>query len=57
MWRVPVLLAALWKRIPVVMMEPNAVPGFTHRQLARYASRALVSFAETARWFPGDARK
>lgn len=48
----PVLLAALWKRIPVVMMEPNAVPGFTHRHLARYASRALVSFPDTARWFP-----
>jgi UDP-N-acetylglucosamine--N-acetylmuramyl-(pentapeptide) pyrophosphoryl-undecaprenol N-acetylglucosamine transferase len=48
----PVLLAALWKRIPVVMMEPNAVPGFTHRHLARYAARALVSFEETARWFP-----
>jgi UDP-N-acetylglucosamine--N-acetylmuramyl-(pentapeptide) pyrophosphoryl-undecaprenol N-acetylglucosamine transferase len=48
----PVLLAALWKRIPVAMMEPNAVPGFTHRHMARYAARALVSFEETARWFP-----
>jgi UDP-N-acetylglucosamine--N-acetylmuramyl-(pentapeptide) pyrophosphoryl-undecaprenol N-acetylglucosamine transferase len=48
----PVLLAALWKSIPVAMMEPNAVPGFTHRRLARYAARALVSFEETARWFP-----
>ena len=48
----PVLLAALWKRLPAVMMEPNAVPGFTHRRLARFASRALVSFPETARWFP-----
>jgi UDP-N-acetylglucosamine--N-acetylmuramyl-(pentapeptide) pyrophosphoryl-undecaprenol N-acetylglucosamine transferase len=48
----PVLLAALWKRIPVAMMEPNAVPGFTHRHLAQYAARALVSFEETARWFP-----
>lgn len=48
----PVLLAALWKRIPVVVMEPNAIPGFTHRKLARFAARALVSFPETARWFP-----
>src|SRR5947209_10218779 len=39
----PVLLAALWKRIPVVVMEPNAVPGFTHRKLARFVARALVS--------------
>jgi UDP-N-acetylglucosamine--N-acetylmuramyl-(pentapeptide) pyrophosphoryl-undecaprenol N-acetylglucosamine transferase len=48
----PVLLAALWKHIPVVMMEPNAVPGVTHRRLARYAAYALVSFEEAARWFP-----
>ncbi len=48
----PVLLAALWKRVPVVVMEPNAVPGFTHRKLARFVARALVSFPETARWFP-----
>ena len=48
----PVLLAALWKRVPVVVMEPNAVPGFTHRQLARFVARALVSFPETVRWFP-----
>ena len=47
----PVLLAALWKRIPVVAMEPNAIPGFTHRHLARFFARALVSFPETARWF------
>mgnify|MGYP003347842544 CR=1 FL=1 len=51
----PVLLAALWKRIPVVVMEPNAVPGFTHRKLARFVARALTSFPETAKWFPGRA--
>ena len=48
----PVLLAAVWKRIPIVIMEPNAIPGFTHRQLARFVARALVSFAEAERWFP-----
>lgn len=48
----PVLLAALWKRIPVVVMEPNAVPGFTHRRLGRWVARALVSFPETQRCFP-----
>jgi UDP-N-acetylglucosamine--N-acetylmuramyl-(pentapeptide) pyrophosphoryl-undecaprenol N-acetylglucosamine transferase len=51
----PVLLAALWKRIPVVVMEPNAIPGFTHRKLARFVARALTSFPETAKWFPGLA--
>jgi UDP-N-acetylglucosamine--N-acetylmuramyl-(pentapeptide) pyrophosphoryl-undecaprenol N-acetylglucosamine transferase len=48
----PVLIAALWKRIPVVILEPNAVPGFTHRKVGRFVARALLSFPETARWFP-----
>jgi UDP-N-acetylglucosamine--N-acetylmuramyl-(pentapeptide) pyrophosphoryl-undecaprenol N-acetylglucosamine transferase len=48
----PVLIAALWKRLPVVVMEPNAIPGFTHRKLARFVAMALVSFEETLRYFP-----
>jgi UDP-N-acetylglucosamine--N-acetylmuramyl-(pentapeptide) pyrophosphoryl-undecaprenol N-acetylglucosamine transferase len=48
----PVLLAALWKRLPVVAMEPNAAPGFTHRKLAPFIAKALVSFEETVRYFP-----
>src|SRR5580658_3479578 len=48
----PVLLAALWMRVPLVVMEPNAVPGFTHRRLSKFVARALVSFPSTAKWFP-----
>ncbi len=33
-------------------MEPNAVPGFTNRRIARWVTRALISFRETARFFP-----
>jgi UDP-N-acetylglucosamine--N-acetylmuramyl-(pentapeptide) pyrophosphoryl-undecaprenol N-acetylglucosamine transferase len=33
-------------------MEPNAVPGFTNRQIGRFVTRALVSFPETSRHFP-----
>jgi UDP-N-acetylglucosamine--N-acetylmuramyl-(pentapeptide) pyrophosphoryl-undecaprenol N-acetylglucosamine transferase len=50
----PVLLAALWKRLPVIVMEPNAIPGFTHRKLARFVAQALLSFPETAKWFPPE---
>jgi UDP-N-acetylglucosamine--N-acetylmuramyl-(pentapeptide) pyrophosphoryl-undecaprenol N-acetylglucosamine transferase len=35
-----------------VSMEPNAVPGFTNRWIARWVRRALVSFVETERFFP-----
>jgi UDP-N-acetylglucosamine--N-acetylmuramyl-(pentapeptide) pyrophosphoryl-undecaprenol N-acetylglucosamine transferase len=48
----PPVLAAVLHRIPLVVMEPNAVPGFTNRHIARWVRRALVSFEETRRFFP-----
>jgi len=48
----PPVMAALLGRVPVVVMEPNAVPGFTNRVIGRFVSRALLSFPETARYFP-----
>jgi UDP-N-acetylglucosamine--N-acetylmuramyl-(pentapeptide) pyrophosphoryl-undecaprenol N-acetylglucosamine transferase len=47
----PPVLAALLRRVPVVVMEPNAVPGITNRWIGRYVNRALLSFPETARYF------
>jgi UDP-N-acetylglucosamine--N-acetylmuramyl-(pentapeptide) pyrophosphoryl-undecaprenol N-acetylglucosamine transferase len=48
----PVMLAAWWRRLPIAVMEPNAIPGFTNRSVARFVSRALLSFPEAARYFP-----
>jgi UDP-N-acetylglucosamine--N-acetylmuramyl-(pentapeptide) pyrophosphoryl-undecaprenol N-acetylglucosamine transferase len=48
----PPVMAALLRRVPVVVMEPNAVPGFTNRAIGRFVYRALVSFQETADFFP-----
>jgi UDP-N-acetylglucosamine--N-acetylmuramyl-(pentapeptide) pyrophosphoryl-undecaprenol N-acetylglucosamine transferase len=48
----PPVLAALMRGVPVVIMEPNAVPGVTNRWIARWVKRALISFEETARYFP-----
>lgn len=48
----PVVLAALWKRLPLVVMEPNAMPGLTNRQVGRFVTRALLSFPESSRYFP-----
>jgi UDP-N-acetylglucosamine--N-acetylmuramyl-(pentapeptide) pyrophosphoryl-undecaprenol N-acetylglucosamine transferase len=49
----PPVLAAIVRGVPLVVMEPNAVPGFTNRRIARWVRRALVSFEETRRFFPG----
>jgi UDP-N-acetylglucosamine--N-acetylmuramyl-(pentapeptide) pyrophosphoryl-undecaprenol N-acetylglucosamine transferase len=48
----PPVMAALLRGVPVVVMEPNAVPGFTNRVIGRFVSRALISFPETANYFP-----
>jgi UDP-N-acetylglucosamine--N-acetylmuramyl-(pentapeptide) pyrophosphoryl-undecaprenol N-acetylglucosamine transferase len=47
----PPVLAALIARVPVVVMEPNAVPGFTNRKIGRFVERAMISFPETAAFF------
>ena len=49
---VPVVVAALAQRIPVVLLEQNAVPGRATRMLARRAKVVAASFAETAAHLP-----
>jgi UDP-N-acetylglucosamine--N-acetylmuramyl-(pentapeptide) pyrophosphoryl-undecaprenol N-acetylglucosamine transferase len=48
----PVVVAAVLRDVPIVAMEPNAVPGATNRYAGRLLRRALVSFEETLRCFP-----
>jgi UDP-N-acetylglucosamine--N-acetylmuramyl-(pentapeptide) pyrophosphoryl-undecaprenol N-acetylglucosamine transferase len=48
----PPVMAAILRRMPVVVMEPNAIPGFTNRVIARFVKLALISFSETKRFFP-----
>jgi len=48
----PVVLAGWLARYPIVVMEPNAMPGFTNRWIGRVVSRALLNFPAAARFFP-----
>jgi len=48
----PVVLASLMQRLPIVVMEPNAMPGLTNRQIGRFVARALLNFSDAARFFP-----
>jgi len=48
----PVMVAALWSGIPLILMEPNAVPGLANRRVARRVYRALLGFESTRAWFP-----
>jgi UDP-N-acetylglucosamine--N-acetylmuramyl-(pentapeptide) pyrophosphoryl-undecaprenol N-acetylglucosamine transferase len=44
----PAMLAAIRKRIPTLAFEPNLVPGFANRVVARFVSAAAVHFEQTA---------
>jgi UDP-N-acetylglucosamine--N-acetylmuramyl-(pentapeptide) pyrophosphoryl-undecaprenol N-acetylglucosamine transferase len=48
----PVITAAVLSRIPLVVMEPNAIPGFANRKVARHVYRALLGFESTRAFFP-----
>ncbi len=47
-----VLMAALMRR-PTLVMESNALPGWTNRVLARFVNRAAVSFEQALPYFRG----
>ncbi|HYJ47077.1 MAG TPA: glycosyltransferase, partial [Pyrinomonadaceae bacterium] len=49
----PVLLTAALMRIPTLVMESNALPGFTNRQLARFVDKAAVTFEAALPYFRG----
>ena len=47
----PAMLAAILKHVPTVAFEPNLVPGFANRMVARFVSAAAVHFERTAEYF------
>ena len=47
----PVVALAAARRIPTLLLEQNAVPGFTNRMLARMVSAAAVTFESTVGYF------
>src|SRR5579864_640548 len=47
----PAMAAAILKRIPTVAFEPNVVPGFANRKIARWVTAAAVQFEQTGKFF------
>lgn len=47
----PAMLAAIARRIPTLVFEPNFVPGFANRIVASFVSAAAVQFQETGKYF------
>src|SRR2546423_14391079 len=48
-----VVMTASFMKLPTVLMDSNALPGWTNRRLARFADKAAVSFAEALPYFRG----
>ncbi|MGH9873213.1 MAG: undecaprenyldiphospho-muramoylpentapeptide beta-N-acetylglucosaminyltransferase [Pyrinomonadaceae bacterium] len=51
----PVVLTAAMLRVPTLVMESNALPGWTNRTLARFVDQAAVSFDAALPFFRGKA--
>src|SRR5688572_3420310 len=49
----PVVLTAAILNLPTLVMESNALPGWTNRTLARFVDRAAVSFEKSLSFFRG----
>lgn len=47
----PVLLIASLLRFPTLVMDSNALPGFTNRKLARFVDKAALTFDEALPFF------
>lgn len=51
----PVVLTATLQKLPTLVMESNALPGWTNRVLARFVDKAAVSFDAALPYFRGKA--
>jgi UDP-N-acetylglucosamine--N-acetylmuramyl-(pentapeptide) pyrophosphoryl-undecaprenol N-acetylglucosamine transferase len=47
----PVLLMASLMRIPTLVMDSNALPGFTNRRLAPFVTKAALTFPDAVKYF------
>jgi UDP-N-acetylglucosamine--N-acetylmuramyl-(pentapeptide) pyrophosphoryl-undecaprenol N-acetylglucosamine transferase len=53
----PISAAAIASRVPLCVVEPNAIPGMTHRLVGRFVARAFVTYDETSGYFRKGATR
>jgi UDP-N-acetylglucosamine--N-acetylmuramyl-(pentapeptide) pyrophosphoryl-undecaprenol N-acetylglucosamine transferase len=51
----PVLVAAHHRKVPILLVEPNAVPGFTNRAALKFATRVAVTYQDHNGQYRGKA--
>ena len=55
-YTVPILLAARWLKIPIILHEANSIPGRANQWLAALADTVALHFPSTAAYFKGKSR-
>jgi len=55
-YTIPILLAARWLKIPIVLHEANSIPGRANQWLAPFADYVGVNFPYTASFFKGKTK-
>ncbi|MFZ0565825.1 MAG: UDP-N-acetylglucosamine--N-acetylmuramyl-(pentapeptide) pyrophosphoryl-undecaprenol N-acetylglucosamine transferase, partial [Chlamydiales bacterium] len=53
-YTLPVLLAALIRKVPIVLHEQNAIPGKVNRLFSRFAHTTAITFPESAYYLKGN---
>lgn len=51
----PATMMAIAQGVPTIVVEPNAVPGFTNRVVGKRVARACVAWEETGKFFRDGA--
>ncbi len=51
----PPVIASILRKLPLVVMEPNAMPGLVNRVFGKYAKKALLSFEAARAHFKAEA--
>lgn len=47
-YTLPILIAAIWAKIPIVLHEQNAIPGKVNRLFSRFAKMTAITFPKSA---------
>jgi UDP-N-acetylglucosamine--N-acetylmuramyl-(pentapeptide) pyrophosphoryl-undecaprenol N-acetylglucosamine transferase len=53
----PLLRAAAWKKVPIVIQEQNSYPGITNKLLGKAASAICVAYDGMEKFFPSNKLK
>ncbi len=56
-YTLPLLLAARWEKIPIVLHEQNAIPGKVNRLFSRAAKVTATTFPGSAKWLKGRTQQ